>query len=52
MSAWLWLILIALLALPVLLRLHAGDDEPDNATVHESGTPEDEDPGGGMLAAA
>jgi hypothetical protein len=51
MSVWLWLMLIALLVLPVLLRLHAGDDEPDNAITHESGQPEDEEPDG-MLAAA
>ena len=50
MSVWLWLMLAALLVLPVLLRVHAGD-EPDNAITHESGgTPEDEEPD--MLAAA
>ena len=50
MSVWLWLMLAALLVLPVLLRLHVGDDGPDNAITHESGEPLDEDPD--ALAAA
>jgi hypothetical protein len=48
-----WVLFAAVLfAAPVLLRLLAGDDEPDNAVTHESGdVRQDEDEPGGMLAA-
>lgn len=46
MSWFLWLILAALLVLPVLLRFCA--DEPDNAIHHESG---DDNPDECRLAA-
>jgi hypothetical protein len=49
MSVWLWLMLAALLVLPVLLR--AVEEEPRNDTGAELGTrPHDEDPD--VLAAA
>jgi hypothetical protein len=41
MSAWLWLFLVALLILPVLLRLYAEDsprsDEPPDTSGRERG---------------
>lgn len=54
MPAWtLWLFLLALLTLPILLRLRAGD-EPDNTITHEQPAGDDQehdgDPGP-MLAA-
>jgi hypothetical protein len=42
MSVWLWLMLIALLVLPVLLRVYAGD-EPRNDTGEELARKPDED---------
>jgi hypothetical protein len=44
MSAWLWLLLAALIVLPVVLRLYAGD-EPDNSIV--SGTEDELEAGHG-----
>jgi hypothetical protein len=40
MSWFLWAFLAALLVLPVILRLYAGD-EPRNETVHEQGDGDD-----------
>ena len=43
MSAWLWLLLAALLVLPVLLRVYVGD-EPQNGTGEDlAGKPDDEE---------
>ena len=45
MPSWtLWLFLVALLVLPVLLRLYVGDDEPDNAITHEQESAPGQDP--------
>jgi hypothetical protein len=58
MSWLLWLILAALLVLPVLLRLRVGDEGPDNAITHESGDDQEDGRGegdagpAGLLAAA
>lgn len=52
MSVWLWLMLAALLVLPVLLRAYA-EDEPRNGTGRDlADGPDDEDEPDGMLAAA
>jgi hypothetical protein len=51
MSVWLWLMLIALLVLPVLLRVYVGD-EPRNDTGEELAAPPDEDDPDALLAAA
>jgi hypothetical protein len=51
MPSWiLWLLLAALLTLPVLLRVYVGD-EPRNEITHESGDDED-DPGAGIVPMA
>ena len=51
MSVWLWLMLIALLVLPVLLRAYAGDEPRNDTGADLASGPEDEEPDG-MLAAA
>jgi hypothetical protein len=52
MPAWtLWFVLVALLLLPVLLRLHVGDEPAGNEVTHEQGDEEKRDPDG-LLAAA
>jgi hypothetical protein len=55
LPSWiLWLLLAALLVLPVLLRFRVGD-EPDNCITQEQPGPDDQDRDGepdGMLAAA
>ena len=51
MSVWLWLMLAALLVLPVLLRTYAGDEPRNDAGDDLAAGPEDEEPDG-MLAAA
>ena len=47
MSAWLWLLLAALLVLPVILRFCAEDNHPRNDDPPDSG----EDPGPAALRA-
>lgn len=48
-----WLLVAAIVILPVLLRIWAEPDDPGNGIVHHSDTPEDdEDEPEGMLAAA
>lgn len=56
MSWLLWLLLAALLILPVLLRLYVGE-EPANAITHEQPAPDDGEgpdagPGPALLRAA
>jgi hypothetical protein len=40
----LWLLLAALVFLPVLLRIYAGEDEPDNAITQEQPGDEGSEP--------
>ena len=52
MSWLLWLLLAALLVLPVLLRLHVGDEPAGNEITHEGGEDDSDRDPDGLLAAA
>jgi hypothetical protein len=55
MHAWLpWIAVLAVLVLPILLRLYVGDDGPDNAITQEQpgDDGEERDPGLGLLPLA